>query len=67
MQSKLIIVDDSIYEELSLKENNFGILRFNIKNILMNNVPNIEDIKFVEKSYPEVEIISIKTNRGIHQ
>ncbi|PEY30748.1 hypothetical protein COL87_00845 [Bacillus pseudomycoides] len=63
MQSKLIIVDDSIYKELLLKENTFSILRFDIKNTLMGNIP---DIGVVEKSYPEVETIRVKANKKIN-
>lgn len=63
IQSKLIIVDDSIYKELPLKENTFGILRFDIKNILMDNVPGLG---VVEKSYSEVETIRVKANKKIN-
>ncbi|PEF71743.1 hypothetical protein CON94_30360 [Bacillus pseudomycoides] len=63
IQSKLIIVDDSIYKELLLKENTFSILRFDIKNTLMGNIP---DIGVVEKSYPEVETIRVKANKKIN-
>ncbi|MGE6509476.1 lipoprotein BA_5634 family protein [Bacillus cereus] len=63
IQSKLIIVDDSIYKELLLKENTFSILRFDIKNTLMGNIP---DVGVVEKSYPEVETIRVKANKKIN-
>ncbi|PFD92625.1 hypothetical protein COE15_27525 [Bacillus cereus] len=63
IQSKLIIVDDSIYKELLLKENTFSILRFDIKNTLMGNIP---DIGVVEKSYPEVKTIRVKANKKIN-
>ncbi|WP_336992803.1 lipoprotein BA_5634 family protein [Bacillus toyonensis] len=63
VQSKLIIVDDSIYKDLLLQENTFSVLRFNIKNILMGNIP---DIGAVEKTYPEVETIRVKANKKIN-
>ncbi|MGU7369477.1 lipoprotein BA_5634 family protein [Bacillus cereus] len=63
IQSKLIIVDDSIYKELLLKENTFSVLRFDIKNTLMGNIP---DIGVIEKSYPEVETIRVKANKKIN-
>ncbi|MBJ7932775.1 MULTISPECIES: lipoprotein BA_5634 family protein [Bacillus cereus group] len=63
IQSKLIIVDDSIYKDLLLQENTFSVLRFDIKNILMGNIP---DIGAVEKTYPEVETIRVKANKKIN-
>ncbi|MGG4558739.1 lipoprotein BA_5634 family protein [Bacillus toyonensis] len=63
IQSKLMIVDDSIYKDLLLQENTFSVLRFDIKNILMGNIP---DIGAVEKTYPEVETIRVKANKKIN-
>ncbi|EJQ31046.1 hypothetical protein IEC_05705 [Bacillus toyonensis] len=63
IQSKLIIVDDSIYKDLLLQEDTFSVLRFDIKNILMGNIP---DIGMVEKTYPEVETIRVKANKKIN-
>ncbi|MDA2634985.1 lipoprotein BA_5634 family protein [Bacillus cereus] len=61
-QQKLLIVDDSVYNELPLKENTFSILRFSFINTLMNEVPGIG---VVEKSFPEVGTIRVKANEKI--
>ncbi|WP_257154664.1 lipoprotein BA_5634 family protein [Bacillus cereus] len=61
-QQKLLIVEDSVYNELPLKENTFSILRFSFINILMNEVPGME---VVEKSFPKVGTIRVKANEKI--
>ena len=62
-QQKLLIVEDSVYNELPLKENTFSILRFSFINTLMNEVPGMG---VVEKSFPEVGTIRVKANEKIH-
>ncbi|PEQ06315.1 lipoprotein BA_5634 family protein [Bacillus toyonensis] len=62
-QQKLLIVEDSVYDEIPLKENTFSILRFNFINTLINQVPGIG---VVEKSFSEVETIRVKANEKIH-
>lgn len=61
-QQKLLIVEDSVYNELPLKENTFSILHFDFINTLINKVP---DIGVVEKSVPEVSTIRVKANEKI--
>ncbi|ANS51912.1 hypothetical protein BM86_20520 [Bacillus thuringiensis] len=61
-QQKLLIVEDSVYNELPLKENTFSILRFSFINTLMNEVPGMG---VVEKSFPEVGTIRVKANEKI--
>ncbi|MBG9616694.1 lipoprotein BA_5634 family protein [Bacillus cereus] len=62
-QQKLLIVEDSVYNELPLKENTFSILRFSFINTLMNEVPGMG---VVERSFPEVGTIRVKANEKIH-
>ncbi|QWI73086.1 hypothetical protein ER45_029380 (plasmid) [Bacillus mycoides] len=44
-QEKLLVVDDSIYNDLPLKENTFSIFRFNIKAVLLHGLPERADME----------------------